>query len=244
MLEIFVTHFRPDRYVPLFGEWTYDSAKWRASVPFIEQLQAFQELIDEGKVIFPDKRQVADTRTACYRAVSPKIDRRQSIEGEIVRRRSIEGEKGKKKKRKRRKEEYLFSRVILTGAPSLPTGRHCNGMSPRTGRKVEATSLLPHYLQAIRTNHFFGHAVPYFILQVATEKYIELAKKHGLSPVQLALGFVRDRPFMTSTIIGSTSMDQLKEDIDAFSTAPRPLPSEVVDEIDRIFKIYKDPAIV
>ncbi|RRT57850.1 hypothetical protein B296_00037169 [Ensete ventricosum] len=58
MLEIFVTHFRPDRYVPLFGEWTYDSAKWRASVPFIEQLQAFQELIDEGKVIFPDKHQI------------------------------------------------------------------------------------------------------------------------------------------------------------------------------------------
>ncbi len=52
--EIFVTHFRPDRYVPLFGELTYNSAKWRASVPFIEQLQAFQELIDEGKVIFPD----------------------------------------------------------------------------------------------------------------------------------------------------------------------------------------------
>lgn len=88
------------------------------------------------------------------------------------------------------------------------------------------------------------NAVPYFILQVATEKYIELAKKHGLSPVQLALGFVRDRPFMTSTIIGSTNMDQLKEDIDAFSTAPRPLPPEVVDEIERIFKIYKDPAIV
>lgn len=88
------------------------------------------------------------------------------------------------------------------------------------------------------------NVVPYFILQVATEKYIELAKKHGLSPVQLALGFVRDRPFMTSTIIGSTNMDQLKEDIDAFSTAPRPLPPEVVDEIERIFKIYKDPAIV
>jgi len=42
--------FRPDRYVALFGEFSYDPAKWRPSVPFVEQLRAFQELIDEGKV--------------------------------------------------------------------------------------------------------------------------------------------------------------------------------------------------
>lgn len=41
---------RPDRYVPLFGEFFYDSSKWRPSVPVVEQLRAFQELIDEGKV--------------------------------------------------------------------------------------------------------------------------------------------------------------------------------------------------
>lgn len=41
---------RPDRYVPLFGEFLYDPSKWRPSVPFVEQLRTFQELIDEGKV--------------------------------------------------------------------------------------------------------------------------------------------------------------------------------------------------
>ncbi|KAK1290557.1 putative aldo-keto reductase 1 [Acorus calamus] len=40
----------PDRYVALFGEFSYDPSKWRPSVPFAEQLRAFQELIDEGKV--------------------------------------------------------------------------------------------------------------------------------------------------------------------------------------------------
>lgn len=45
-------HDRPDRYVPLFGEYTYDFSKWRPSVPFVEQLKAFQELIDEGKVTY------------------------------------------------------------------------------------------------------------------------------------------------------------------------------------------------
>ena len=41
---------RPDRYVPLFGDNYYDTSKWRASVPFVEQLRAFQDLINEGKV--------------------------------------------------------------------------------------------------------------------------------------------------------------------------------------------------
>ena len=40
----------PDRYVPLLGEFSYDPSKWRESVPFIEQLKAFQEIIQEAKV--------------------------------------------------------------------------------------------------------------------------------------------------------------------------------------------------
>ena len=71
-----------------------------------------------------------------------------------------------------------------------------------------------------------------------------MAKKHGLTPVQLALGFARDRPFITSSIIGATSLDQLKEDIDAFVTTPRPFPQEVMADIESVFKRYKDPAIL
>ncbi|PHS26023.1 MAG: aldo/keto reductase [Robiginitomaculum sp.] len=46
---------------------------------------------------------------------------------------------------------------------------------------------------------------------------ITCARDHGLSPVQLALKFCDTRPFVTSTLIGATSMDQLKENIDAFA---------------------------
>lgn len=82
------------------------------------------------------------------------------------------------------------------------------------------------------------------MIQEVTIKYIELAKKNGLTPTQLALGFARDRPFMTSSIIGATSVEQLKEDIDAFTTTERPLPAELMTEIDNIFKRHKDPAIL
>lgn len=79
--------------------------------------------------------------------------------------------------------------------------------------------------------------------QEATMKYLEVAKKHGLTPVQLALGFARDRPFMTSSIVGATSVEQLKEDIDAFTDTERPLPPEVMADIEDVFKRYKDPTI-
>lgn len=49
---------------------------------------------------------------------------------------------------------------------------------------------------------------------------------------------------MTSSIVGATSVDQLKEDIDAFTTTQRPLPAEVMADIEAVFKRYKDPAIL
>ncbi|KAF5760156.1 putative NADP-dependent oxidoreductase domain superfamily [Helianthus annuus] len=55
---------------------------------------------------------------------------------------------------------------------------------------------------------------------------------------------VRDRPFMTSTIIGATSLEQLKEDMDAFLTTERPLSPDVMADIETIFKRYKDPTIL
>ncbi|RZS17165.1 hypothetical protein BHM03_00049296 [Ensete ventricosum] len=60
-------------------------------------------------------------RTARYRAVPPKIDRRRSIEREIDRRRSIEEEKGKKKRKRKKKEEE--KKEYLARVSSLPACR-------------------------------------------------------------------------------------------------------------------------
>ena len=49
----------------------------------------------------------------------------------------------------------------------------------------------------------------------ATQKYFDLAQDHGISLAQMALAFVNSRPFVTSTIIGATTMEQLKENIDS-----------------------------
>ncbi|KAB2599838.1 aldo-keto reductase-like [Pyrus ussuriensis x Pyrus communis] len=62
----------------------------------------------------------------------------------------------------------------------------------------------------------------------STSGKIKLGKKYGLTPVQIALGFVRDRPFVPSSIVGAAS---------------RPLPPEVVADIEEIFKRYKEATL-
>jgi aryl-alcohol dehydrogenase-like predicted oxidoreductase len=49
----------------------------------------------------------------------------------------------------------------------------------------------------------------------ATKAYVDLAREHGLDPAQMALAWVTSRPFVTSNIIGATTLAQLESDIDS-----------------------------
>ena len=73
----------------------------------------------------------------------------------------------------------------------------------------------------------------------ATEQYALLAEKHGLSLTQLALAFIKQQFFVTSTIIGATNLNQLKENIDAFDIE---LSKEILQEIEAIHKQQPNPA--
>ena len=73
----------------------------------------------------------------------------------------------------------------------------------------------------------------------ATENYQKIAKKLGISVAQLALAWVSDRDFVHSNIIGATTMEQLREDIDS---AEITLSKEIRDEIDNIFSQAPNPA--
>jgi len=77
------------------------------------------------------------------------------------------------------------------------------------------------------------------IAVAATKKYMQIAKKYGLSITELALAFVTDRPFMTANIIGATSLDQLKENIGSASIT---LSKEILDEIDVVHREMPNPA--
>ncbi|PQJ84276.1 aldo/keto reductase [Aliivibrio sifiae] len=72
----------------------------------------------------------------------------------------------------------------------------------------------------------------------AVKAYIEVAEKHGYTPCQLALAWCDQVDGVTSTIIGATSLEQLKEDIEAFS---KPLSEEVLADVNTVFRKYPMP---
>ncbi|WP_034294865.1 NADP(H)-dependent aldo-keto reductase [Herbaspirillum sp. RV1423] len=73
----------------------------------------------------------------------------------------------------------------------------------------------------------------------AAKAYVALARKHGIDPAQLALAYVNSRPFVTSNIIGATTMEQLRSNIDSLSVQLSP---EIVEQIEAIHKTQPNPA--
>jgi len=73
----------------------------------------------------------------------------------------------------------------------------------------------------------------------ATKLYNEIAIKNGLTLTELSLAFVNQQPFVTSTIIGATTMEQLKENV---ATIDVFLSDEILMEINAIQAVIPDPA--
>lgn len=72
----------------------------------------------------------------------------------------------------------------------------------------------------------------------ATRAYVDIAKRHGLDPSQMAIAFTLARPFTTASIIGASRMDQLETAIDAISVR---LPDEVMGEIAEVHRRFPMP---
>lgn len=104
------------------------------------------------------------------------------------------------------------------------SGKYLDEIPPRRAR----ITLFPEY-----TRYQGDTAV------VATRRYAELARAHGLSLAQMALAFVNTRPFVTSTVIGATTMEQLKENIGSLEVE---LSDEVLEGIAEIHRTNPNPA--
>ncbi len=73
----------------------------------------------------------------------------------------------------------------------------------------------------------------------ATREYVALAREHGLDPAQMALAFVNSRPFLTSNIVGATTMAQLQSNI---ASAGLSLAPEVMEGIEAIHTRLPTPS--
>lgn len=72
----------------------------------------------------------------------------------------------------------------------------------------------------------------------AVRDYVKLARRHGLDPAQMALAYVNTRPFLTSTIIGATTLAQLRDDIASIDLR---LSDEVLAGIEAIHAAHPNP---
>lgn len=73
----------------------------------------------------------------------------------------------------------------------------------------------------------------------AAAAYVELAETHRIDPAQMALAYVNTRPFLTSNIIGATTMEQLRSNIDSIQLT---LDKEILKEIEAIHARHPNPA--
>jgi aryl-alcohol dehydrogenase-like predicted oxidoreductase len=99
------------------------------------------------------------------------------------------------------------------------SGKYLGGVLPPGTRGAVAGS-------SYRSNQYTEPAI---------RAYIELANQHGLDVNQMAIAFCLTKPFMTSVIIGATTMAQLKTNIDA---ADVQLSDDVLEGIQKIFMRY------
>lgn len=76
------------------------------------------------------------------------------------------------------------------------------------------------------------------LAEQVTTAYVELAQRHQLSPTQMALAFVTQQPFVTSNIIGATSVEQLQENLASSETV---LSDELLHAIDQIHQQHPNP---
>lgn len=104
------------------------------------------------------------------------------------------------------------------------SGKYLNGAQPEGAR----ISLFPDY-----TRYSSPAAV------AATEGYVTLANNHGLDPAQMALAYVNSRPFLSSTIIGATTMAQLRSNVASIDLH---LSDEVLSAIEDIHTAHANPS--
>ena len=139
---------------------------------------------------------------------------------------------------RRRDETDVMEACALEEVSYLPwsplemgviSGKYLNGKRP-TGTRFTDEIL------GENKERFKTRIVP--SVDAPVQAYIDIANKHGMDVCQMAIAFTIRKPYMTSSIIGATSMAQLKNNIAAINLN---LTDEVLQEIEAVRRQYPIP---
>jgi aryl-alcohol dehydrogenase-like predicted oxidoreductase len=220
-VDLYQLHW-PSRNVPKFGGWSFDPAAEVPATPVDEQLRALDRLVRAGKVRWIGLSNETPWGVMSFLAAAREhgLARVASVQNayNLLNRVAESG-----------LSEVLFREEVglLAYSPlafGYLTGKYRESV-PARSRVGELEN--------------FGARYSKPGVAPAVSAYCELAAGRGITPVQLALGFVASRPFVTSTIVGATSRAQLAENLDALAT---PLDRETLEAIDAIHLRHTNPA--
>lgn len=223
-IDIYQLHW-PNRGSYHFRQnWAFDPVKQNREETrdhIFDVLQTLQALIDEGKI-----RHVGLSNESCWGtsqfleiASTNNLPRVVSIQNEYsLMCRTFDLDLAEL--------SHNESVGLLAYSPlsaGMLSGKYCNGNVPDGSRRAMNPDLFRRYDE---------YSEP------VMEAYVAIANKHGLDPAQMALAFCMGRPFMTSVIIGATTMQQLKTNIGA---AELVLTEEVMSDIYSIYRRHPIP---
>lgn len=220
-IDLYQLHW-PARNVPMFGGQFFDAAAERDSVAIEETLFALDREVKAGRI-----REIGLSNETPWGVM------------EALR---VSREKGLPRPVSIQNAYNLINRVYEHGLSEI-------GFREQIGLLAYSPLAFGHltgkYLQGkpahARFTRFpqFGPRYGKPNVKPAVAAYAELAQSRGLTLTQLALAFCKGRFFMASTIVGATSVDQLKENIDAFAID---LDRDTLDAIDALHLRFTNPA--
>jgi len=221
-IDLYQLHW-PQRNVPMFGATEFDPSKERPGPPIRQQVEGMAALIASGKI----RHYGLSNETAWGVCEFHRIARELGVPGPVTVQnsyslvsRSADGDLA----------EALFrtSVSLLAYSPlagGMLSGKYLRGAKPPEGRFTRFDGLGMRFRKPI--------------VYEAIEAYAELARKRGITLVQLALGYVRSRWHVGASIIGATTLGQLEEDIAA---AQFELDAQTLADIAAVQERYPNPA--
>jgi aryl-alcohol dehydrogenase (NADP+) len=221
-IDLYQIHW-PQRNVPMFGSTEFDPSKEKGGPSIHQQVQGMAEMIKAGKIRYYGLSNetswgVCEFRRAAKESGLPGPVTIQNSYSLLSR--NVDNDLA----------EVLYREDISLLAYSplaagILSGKYMGGAKPEGARFTLFDTL------GIR---FRKPMVP-----EAVDAYAALARRRGLTLVQLALGYVASRWFLGSSIIGATSMMQLEEDIAA---AQHTLDADTLKDIQELQLRYPNPA--
>lgn len=221
-VDLYQIHW-PDRNVQLFGASDFNPKAERKTVPILEQLQGMADLIRAGKI----RHYGLSNETSWGICQFTSLARQHNLPAPVSTQ-NIYSLVSRQFDLDLAEVSFRENVPLLAYSPlggGMLSGKYLNGAKPAGAR----FTLFPDFQARFQS--------PAAMLAVAD--YEAFAKKRGLALDQMAIAFVRQRWFVRAAIIGATSLEQLKRNIDAANIT---LDAETLADIDRIYVKYSTPS--